>query len=1347
MSNSPNFEAILIFQQPAYDAKCSAPNKGGFCLSKLENTHFLSWIPINDSNGGFSRIITKIPSQPISTEFKDNSILKFEVSTIKTFSFEVSTIKEEHHHVKITIEIDGIQGSRVYKVYKKEYFSLFLLLQKIVSMGIAIPQRLEDQRYSLYFLKTKGFTFNSNLNSMNFTELKTFADYWNSFLKMTGDLIVSLNKSNSLPNLSIYPFGLSSNAIHQEILSKLKKEYARAHKKAREPLSAEDLFDKKGKLKDVNNFRKHIYDFGIKNDVLTQTVGLMFGLYDLNSTREERKTRDNELYNYFNQIGKQLDNICQTQISQNARFQKTFRVIDNDVDRTDRTSDIFKSRDKPGLIILTKLLRSYLVYNPSVGYLQGMNDIFVPLIRLFFPEWNSEGHPVKGDRLLTEEEIEQTSSKIFWHFSYMLRHINHEYLLSSIGSVCNEIADQINSILFKINPSLIIWLKKTELSVALSDFKKEVSIGKGAYSEVFLATHIPTQIKTALKVLTAKKLEGSAKTYFVREVMILASCRNPFLLQLMGFTDTYPYCIVSQYVESGSLYDALKHKPGSPELSNTDKSIIAMCVAYGMNALHQQKIIHRDLKSLNILLDSNCLPKIIDFGISRFHGEEGELVTSTIGTPHWMAPEMFNSTHYDSKVDVYSYGILLWEMLTEATPFDGMSAFQIMAAVCQKGQRPDIPESTPKELTALIEACWSQDPAQRPTFDQIYQAFSTCSVSFANTDPSKVEVLANYIVQFEEASIGQQVQVEIPDEPIPEQPQEEMKMSRRHGHKKHDSRPPLPDKDKGEKSHHSRRSSIQASAPKPTSGGSGAQTRSDSGHFSERKSKQRQTFSIKTPKRKYHMSDSSNNDKYYDSSNYSHHGGEDDKPAVAVPLEKLESPKSHGYKRALKAIVAQLTVDKGPQFFKYINSNLLSQEISERTRALIMKQLVKLIKREPDFAQDLVDSNCINVFPFNVPAAIGDIIQLLIYIAQIAPETIPLDSLRVILSSAQGNEKKLVTLLAVFNNTMSDDQSFVSIVQSYVMSSQQFLASDQAATYLNILYSIYINNQSFSFVSQAFATALKSEDPNIIRLSYFGLCNMQFNQKILPLELIVTHFDMFPYEATSLIARMASIPNSTRLINGLLKAANTTPVAVYLLCKIADSSKGAQLLINNPEWLTSNIIDVNYQLRIFLSIFVHQELRAALIQLPNLIEMFTNVVELCPYDSIQAIVTVIRRLSTQIPEFIVYLSQTGFLSMFFQNSFGQYNPEMTRIGLLLLDNLIRVSYLEDYLDVIPYFPTILQMDQQIQASAVCTLVVLSQYEQTNELLKSYHIPEIVAKLKLPQKYEQYQKDFIEHFKK
>ncbi|KAH0789093.1 TBC domain containing protein [Histomonas meleagridis] len=299
---------------------------------------------------------------------------------------------------------------------------------------------------------------------------------------MTEEMIVGLNYSNTLPNVTFYPFGIGVNAIHQEILTRIKKAYTKAQKNHREPMGTEDLFDENGKLKDKDNFRQQIYDFGIKQEALKQTVGLMFDMYDLDSTEESRTEENKKLKEYFNQITQQVDNISQEQLLQNQRFQRLFKVIDNDVDRTDRTLDAFKS--KPGLTLLTKLLRSYLVYNPIVGYLQGMNDLFVPLIKLFLSEWNEEGHPVEGDRLLSDDEIDENASKIFWHFSSMVKHIKHEGLLSSV-STCNKIAEEINNILSKVNPSLTIWLKRNDLSTFLFMYSSFVMLYKRNIDDIW----------------------------------------------------------------------------------------------------------------------------------------------------------------------------------------------------------------------------------------------------------------------------------------------------------------------------------------------------------------------------------------------------------------------------------------------------------------------------------------------------------------------------------------------------------------------------------------------------------------------------------------------------------------------------------------------------------------------------------------------------------------------------------------------------------------------------------------------------------------------------------------------
>ena len=287
--------------------------------------------------------------------------------------------------------------------------------------------------------------------------------------------------------------------------------------------------------------------------------------------------------------------------------------------------------------------------------------------------------------------------------------------------------------------------------VKLEDFELIKKIGEGAFGVVYLAIHRATGIKCAVKKLISDDLEGNELIYFCREVKILSVCNSCFLLPLSGFTYSSPYLIVTEFMEGGNLFDALHPKRGAPHLTSTEKTVIAMGIAHGMMNLHKMKIIHRDLKSLNILLNKNRLPKICDFGIARFLDDACTLVTQQIGTTQWMAPEQLMTSKYTNKVDVYAYGILLWEIVAEDIPFRGLNQYQITINVTQKNLRPKIPDGTPKKLKQMIELCWNSDPMKRPTFKQIYKSFATHAVAFPDTDRAYVDAVVND-VQATEAS-------------------------------------------------------------------------------------------------------------------------------------------------------------------------------------------------------------------------------------------------------------------------------------------------------------------------------------------------------------------------------------------------------------------------------------------------------------------------------------------------------------------------------------------------------------------------------------------------------------------
>ncbi|KAM7278265.1 hypothetical protein ACFE04_005399 [Oxalis oulophora] len=154
----------------------------------------------------------------------------------------------------------------------------------------------------------------------------------------------------------------------------------------------------------------------------------------------------------------------------------------------------------------------------------------------------------------------------------------------------------------------------------------------------------------------------------------------------------------------------------------------ALDIARAIECLHSHGIIHRDLKPENLLLTADQKTvKLADFGLAR---EESltEMMTSETGTYRWMAPELYSTVtlkrgdkkHYNHKIDAYSFAIVLWELVHNKLPFEGMSNLQAAYAAAFKNVRPSA-ESLPADLATIVTSCWQEDPNLRPDFSQIIQ--------------------------------------------------------------------------------------------------------------------------------------------------------------------------------------------------------------------------------------------------------------------------------------------------------------------------------------------------------------------------------------------------------------------------------------------------------------------------------------------------------------------------------------------------------------------------------------------------------------------------------------------------
>lgn len=239
-------------------------------------------------------------------------------------------------------------------------------------------------------------------------------------------------------------------------------------------------------------------------------------------------------------------------------------------------------------------------------------------------------------------------------------------------------------------------------------------IASGSSGDLYRGTYL--EMDVAIKYLRTEHVNDSSKVEFLQEIMILKSVNHENVVRFYGAcTKQRKYLIVTEYMSGGNLYEFLHKQNTTLELSTILR--FAIDISKGMDYLHRNNIIHRDLKTANLLIGTGQVVKIADFGVSRQRPQEGDMTAET-GTYRWMAPEVINHNPYDLKADVFSFGIVLWELVTSKVPYENMTPLQAALSVRQ-GFRLEIPLSVHPRLSTLIQRCWGVDPHKRPVFSDI----------------------------------------------------------------------------------------------------------------------------------------------------------------------------------------------------------------------------------------------------------------------------------------------------------------------------------------------------------------------------------------------------------------------------------------------------------------------------------------------------------------------------------------------------------------------------------------------------------------------------------------------------
>uniref|UniRef100_A0A8C5HWY7 mitogen-activated protein kinase kinase kinase n=1 Tax=Gouania willdenowi TaxID=441366 RepID=A0A8C5HWY7_GOUWI len=258
--------------------------------------------------------------------------------------------------------------------------------------------------------------------------------------------------------------------------------------------------------------------------------------------------------------------------------------------------------------------------------------------------------------------------------------------------------------------------KKQKSSSNISDLEW---VGSGAQGAVFLG-------KFHGEDVAVKKVRDIKET----EIKHLRKLKHPNIITFKGVCTQAPcYCILMEYCAQGQLYEVLRAgRKITPSLM-VDWS---MGIAGGMNYLHLHKIIHRDLKSPNMLITHDDLVKISDFGTSKELSDKSTKM-SFAGTVAWMAPEVIRNEPVSEKVDIWSFGVVLWEMLTGEVPYKDVDSSAIIWGVGNNSLQLPVPESCPDGFKILLRQCWNCKPRNRPSFRQILLHLDIASADVMST--------------------------------------------------------------------------------------------------------------------------------------------------------------------------------------------------------------------------------------------------------------------------------------------------------------------------------------------------------------------------------------------------------------------------------------------------------------------------------------------------------------------------------------------------------------------------------------------------------------------------------------
>ena len=334
------------------------------------------------------------------------------------------------------------------------------------------------------------------------------------------------------------------------------------------------------------------------------------------------------------------------------------------------------------------------------------------------------------------------------------------------GQNYNKIIENVEFTLTKISLTKLLLnslgISGFNFYIPFEELKIIKKVGEGAFGEVYLGYWNKKKVAIKKYFFVKKYKDHQNKNFYnlkailikyIKEINIISNLRHPNLVLYMGasLSSNHNCYLVMEFVNNGNLFEFL-HQGSYNSEGNYQKydllftTNLALEIALAVKYLHCRNITHCDLKSTNVLLDNNYHVKITDFGVSKMVNilyENSQEIRGKFGTTHWMAPEIMKRLKYEEASDVFSYGMILYEIITGEIPYYGLQPNQIIGLVADCRKIVQIPENTSNPyLRKLVIECLKYDTEDRPCFEEIiYYLEKVVDVlkkkNFASEDISK----------------------------------------------------------------------------------------------------------------------------------------------------------------------------------------------------------------------------------------------------------------------------------------------------------------------------------------------------------------------------------------------------------------------------------------------------------------------------------------------------------------------------------------------------------------------------------------------------------------------------------